>query len=89
MARKVTGVSSVLKASRVICRMVGRFGVAQLAASTTNELAQAALALSVACRAFEALDDYPVATDRTAGGSGVGDEDIPNGQGSLAKEALQ
>lgn len=59
MARTVTGVSSILVGTRLICRMVGRFGTAALAEATTPELAVAVGALVVACHAFEALDNYP------------------------------
>lgn len=65
MARQVDGVSSILRAGRVICRMVGRFGVVPLAARTSPELAAAAQALATACLAFEALDDYPGEHDET------------------------
>lgn len=59
MARTVDGTSTILAASRVICRLVGRFGTARFAARTTPEFGAAVEALVVACMAFEALDDYP------------------------------
>lgn len=65
MGRTVNGVSTILFASRVICKMVGRFGTAALASSTTPEFAAAVVALNIACRAFDALDDYPGEIDRT------------------------
>ena len=65
MARTVNGVSTILKASRIICRMVGRFGTAGMAQQTTPAFAAAVTALASACMAFEALDDYPGEIDRT------------------------
>lgn len=72
------GTSSILEASRTICRMVGKFGTARLAAATTPELAAAVLALSAACIAFSALDDYPGQIDETAP-LGPGDTTPPAG----------
>jgi len=70
MARSVNGVSSILAGTRLICRIVGRFGTAALAVETTPELAVAVQALVLACHAFEALDDEPGEIDHTAGGFG-------------------
>lgn len=70
MARSVNGVSTILRMSHIICRMVGRFGTAALATQTTPELTAAVLVLVSACQAFEALDDYPGQVDHTAGGYG-------------------
>lgn len=67
MGRTVNGVSSILSGSRLICRMVGRFGTAAFETATTPEFATAVAALVVACQAFEALDDYPGERDRTEG----------------------
>lgn len=66
MARTVNGVSTILYASRIICRMVGRFGVAALAAATTPEMATAVTGLRDACMAFDALDNYPGQIDKVA-----------------------
>lgn len=65
MARRVTGVSSILVGARLICRMVGRYGTARLATATTPELAAAVTTLVVACQAFDALDDYPGQIDQS------------------------
>jgi len=67
MGRTVNGVSSILEGTRLICRMVGRFGTAALSSATTPELAAAVSALVLACQAFEALDDYPGEIDLTPG----------------------
>jgi hypothetical protein len=67
MGRTVNGVSSILVGTRLICRMVGRFGTAALETATTPELAAAVIVLVGACQAFEALDDYPGERDRTEG----------------------
>jgi hypothetical protein len=68
MSREVNGVQTIIKSSRLICRMVTRFGTAALLDWTTPELVAAVEALQVACLAFEALDDYPGKVDRTSGG---------------------
>lgn len=66
MARNVSGTSTILRSSRTICRMVGRFGTVRFAAATTPEFAAAVLALQAACVAFEALDNYPGQIDKVA-----------------------
>lgn len=68
MPREVNGVQTILKAARLICRMVGRFGTGALGPWTTPEFVAAVEALNVACLALEALDDYPGKIDRTTGG---------------------
>lgn len=78
MARNVNGVSSILSAARLICRMVSRFGTATLSAKTSPEFAAAVAALALACQALELVDDYVATIDRTAGGTGDLDEDISN-----------
>jgi hypothetical protein len=91
MARNVDGVTSILKAARVICRMVDRFGVVVLAARTSPEFAAAATALAAACKALEALDNVVDLIDRKVSDAGTGsfDEDLPVGVtvGSLSQEA--
>lgn len=77
MARSVNGVSTILAASRVICKMVKRFGVIPLASRTSGEFAAAVAALAIACDVLDQIDDFVNVIDRTAGGSGVNDEDIP------------
>jgi len=76
MARNVSGFSSIYAASRWICRMVGRFGVARFTAQTTPEFGAAVEALVLACHAFEALDDFPGEADHTPGGSGGDDTEV-------------
>lgn len=66
MAGSRTGVPTIYKLARGICRMVAVYGAADLAARTTAEFAAAVAALVAACRAFEALDDHPLQIDRTA-----------------------
>lgn len=66
MARTIDGVSSIYQASRVICRLVGRFGTAALSQRTTPAFAAAVTALVAACQAFDALDNYPLEVDDTA-----------------------
>lgn len=62
MAR--TGVPTIIKLVRTICRLVGQYGAADLGAKTTPEFAAATLALVAACNAFTALDDTPAQIDR-------------------------
>lgn len=66
MARTVDGVSTVLRGARLICRMVGRFGTAGLAARTTPAYTAAVIAFVTACQVFEALDDEPGEIDNNA-----------------------
>lgn len=68
---KRDGVSSILKGSRLICRMVGRYGVVGLA-GYPPEFVAAVVALNAACAVFKALDDNPSESDATAGGPGDG-----------------
>jgi len=75
MGRTVDGFSSFYGAAKIICRIVGRFGTAGIAARGTPELAAAATALVVACHAFKALDDYPGEIDSS--GSIRTGEDVP------------
>lgn len=78
MARQVTGTQGILKAARVICRLVNRFGVVRLAGQTSPEFAAACAALAVACAALDAADDFVAVIDRTPqdGGTGSYNEDI-------------
>jgi hypothetical protein len=69
-----TGIPTVIKLSRTICKMVGVYGVPGLSTATTPEFAAAVLALVAACNAFTALDDYPAEIDRT---TPYGPEDLP------------
>lgn len=62
MAR--TGTPSIIALVRKICYLVGRYGAANLSASTTPEFAAAVLALVAACNAFTALDETPAQIDR-------------------------
>lgn len=79
MSRTVDGTSSILASARVICRLVGRFGVARLSARATPEIAAAAQALAVACLAFDTLDDYPGQIDHS--GTIRAGEDTPRAGG--------
>lgn len=73
MAGSRTGTPTVIKLARVICRVVTRYGVSDLAAKTTPEFKTAVNALVAACMAFEALDDQPAEIDATAP---LGPEDV-------------
>jgi hypothetical protein len=75
---KRDGWSSIYQASRVICRMVGKYGTARIAAHSTPEFQAAVFALAGACLAFEALDDYPSQIDQTLP---TGVEDEPPAEG--------
>jgi len=66
MAGTKTGVPTIIKLVRKICRIVGTYGATGLASSTTPEYATAVFALVTACHAFEALDDFPGQIDATA-----------------------
>lgn len=69
-----TGASTIISASRTICRMVGIYGTGGLLQRTQAPAFQAAvLALVAACQAWEALDDYPGEIDQTLP-TGAGDE---------------
>ena len=73
MARTVDGVSTILRAARRICRMVGLFGVGGLSSRTTPAFTAAVTALVAACHALELLDDEPTVIDVTPP---LGDEDV-------------
>ena len=66
MAGSRTGTPTIYRLARGICRMVAIYGAADLSARTTPEFAAAVTALVGACRAFEALDNYPMQIDRVA-----------------------
>lgn len=72
------GTSTILQASRTICRMAGLFGLARFGARTSPAFMAAVQALVIACQAFEALDDQPGEIDETAP-LGVEDEAPPEG----------
>lgn len=73
------GSSTILKASRTICRMVGLYGITGFASRYQDAAFTAAVqALVTACNAFEALDDYPGQIDQTPP---TGVEDEPPAQG--------
>lgn len=59
------GSSTIIKMARIICRMVGLYGLAGITRRTTPQFALAVEALNIACRAWEALDDQPGETDGT------------------------
>lgn len=65
MPRKVDGTSSILEASRWICRIAGRFGTSAFGAATSDEFRAAVDALVIACNAFTALDDHPGEIDES------------------------
>lgn len=68
------GASSIIAATRTICRMVGLYGVGGLQQRTGHPVFVAAVqTLVMACQAWEALDDYPGEIDQTLP-TGVGDE---------------
>ena len=69
-----TGASTIIKAAKIICRMIGLFGTRGLQEATNSSFVAAALALVAACQAFEAADDHPFAIDTTAP---FGPEDVP------------
>lgn len=74
MAKTRNGGSTIIMASRLICRMVGVYGTAGLLAKTGDPGFVAAVnALVVACHAWMALDDYPGEIDQT----------LPTGHGDL------
>jgi hypothetical protein len=64
MAGSRTGTPSIIHLSRKICRLKANFGASDLSAATSPEFAAAVLALTVACAAFEALDNFPAQIDR-------------------------
>lgn len=79
MASSRNGSSTILKASRTICRMVGLYGIAGFSQRVNNpQFTVAVQGLVVACQAFEALDDYPGQIDQTPP---TGTEDEPPAEG--------
>jgi len=66
MGRTVNGTSSILKAARIICRMVGLYGTGGLSGSTTPAFAAAVNVFVAACQVLEALDDQPYVVDLDA-----------------------
>lgn len=73
MATKRDGTATILKGARLICRMLGLYGVTGFAARTTPQFAAAVVALELACTAFDALDNYPGEIDAVPP---VGVEDV-------------
>lgn len=64
MAR--TGSSTVIKLTRKICRIVGKYRAADLPVRTSTDFAAAVNVLIAACNAWEALDDQPGEIDAVA-----------------------
>lgn len=73
MAVKRTGVPTIIKYSRKISELVGKYGDELLSAYTSPQWAAAVVALRVAVLAFEALDDFPAETDDTGAQTEVTD----------------
>ena len=67
MPREVDGGSSILAATRKICRLVGRFGTGGVDRIAGEEMAAAVAVLVALCIAFDLTDDYPGQVDRTTG----------------------
>lgn len=74
MAGTRSGVPTVIKLARKICRIMGVYGGANLSARTSPEFATAVAALVTACHAFEALDNWPGQIDNQ---DPRGVEDVP------------
>jgi hypothetical protein len=66
MAGSRTGTPSIIRYSRKICKLKAQWGAANLSSATSPEFAAAVTALTIACAAFEALDNYPAQIDRIA-----------------------
>lgn len=66
MAGTRTGTSTVYYLAKKICKMVNLYGASDLSARTSSDFAAAVDALVLACRAFEALDNYPFQVDRVS-----------------------
>lgn len=65
MAGSKTGTPSIIKLARKICRLVARYGAADLEARTSVAFRAAIVALIAACAAFELADDWPAEVDNT------------------------
>lgn len=66
MAGSKTGVPSIYRLARKICRLVGTYGAGDMISRTSVEFNDAILALVVACQALELLDDQFMQIDATA-----------------------
>lgn len=66
MARRIDGTSTILNAARTICRMEGRFGLSRFGARTNPTFQAAVAALVIACKLFEAADNYAGEIDEIA-----------------------
>lgn len=86
MSGSRTGTPTIISLSRTICRIHARYGAADLLSATTPEFAAAVLALTAACAAFVALDDYPAEVDTTPP---LGPEDIEPGVLSMVRTSLR
>ena len=65
MSGSKTGTGTIIRLSRRICRIVNRFGAADLALVSTPEMAAAVAALVIACEAFRLIDDFPGEIDQS------------------------
>lgn len=65
MAGSKTGVPSIYKLAKKICRLVGTYGAGDMITRTSPEFSDAILALVVACQALELLDDQLMEIDST------------------------
>lgn len=66
MAGSRTGTPTIIRLVRKICKVKNAWGAFDLQAKTTPEFAAAVVALTVACAAFEALDNYPAEIEEVA-----------------------
>lgn len=64
MAGSRTGTPSIIKLARKICKLKANFGASNLRVATSADFDDAVTALTLACAAFEALDNFPAEIDR-------------------------
>lgn len=74
--RVKTGVSSILKGVRLICRVAERFNTVAYLNTINPQLAVAISAVVTACQGLRALDDFPGEIENS--GIGAVGEDLNN-----------
>lgn len=72
-ARVRTGLSTILKGVRLICRVAEKFNTVAYINTINPQLAVAISAVVTACQGLKALDDFPGEIDRSGGGA-VGED---------------
>lgn len=81
MGKLKDGTMSFYRAAKEICRLYAKYGQASRIFAISPAFASAVAALTAACAAIEALDDFPFLIDQTTVPGGTGEDDVGGSTG--------